>query len=399
MQIKKIPIKKGISLLLLYIFIINIVFLPNDTFQLKKISFALLVAINFDAVFYKKGNLNTLVFCFALILPLYIILKSTVLTGDFLGNVRIVFAGFMLLLYFIIKKYDFDFEKVLMQVLMSLAVFMLFMAALDFSGILPTMSNPILMWFYTTENAMIGRGARHAFGIIYFMKASSLLLLCLPYCIKRKKYIWAGIVLLALIISGTRANVFLGIIVLLSCLIYREQNIRRRALLIILVLFVAYLAIFKTRISDMILNIFTMKESNDLSRSRSLQSFFSIWKENPFSFFIGSGYSSEFYNIGLNQMVNNVELSYWNLLRRVGVFLFAIMMYMFFYPIAKTYKTETLTNIGYIAYLITAYTNPLLYTSTGITALIYMYYIMMKSQQAGEKELMVNTDPANSAIN
>ena len=376
-----IPVRKKITLFLLYVFVANVVFLPNDTFQLKKISFAVLIILNFDAFLYLKGKLNALVFCFAVVLPIYIISKSLILTGDLVGNVIGVFTGFMLLLYFVIQKYEFDFEFVLMRMLMILALFMVSMAILDFVGVLPTMSNPLLMWFYNTDNAMIGRGVRHAFGIIYFMKASPLLLLCLPYCIKNKKYIWTGIVLVALIISGTRANFLMGVIVFLVCFIYKERDFKRKMLLLFLTLIVIYIGVVGTDVTNIILNAFTIKESNDLSRRLSLQSIFSFWEANPLKFFIGSGYSSEFYNLRLNQMVSNTELSYWNLLRRVGFFTFLVMMYMFLYPSLKTCKFETLANIGYLAYLVVAYTNPLLYSSTGITALLYMYYLLMRFRQ------------------
>lgn len=382
MHIKIVELRKSITLLLLYLFIINVVFLPNDTFQLKKVSFVLLILLNIGIFFGTKDKLQTLVFMFATMLPLYIILKSFILTGNLMNNIAGGFTGFMLLLFFIIQKYNFDFEKILMRVLIALALFMVLMALLDFTGMVPTMSNPLLMWFYATENAMVGRGAGHAFGIIYFMKASPLLLICLPYCIKNKKYIWAIIVIVALLISGTRGNVLMGIIVFLACLIYGEKKIGRRLALVALLVIAVYVALFGIGFSDIILDAFTMKSHNDSLRSLSLESIFMNWKRDPISFIIGSGYSSEFFDFGMNQMVSNVELSYWNLLRRVGIFVFFMMMYMFIYPILKTYKSEPLANIGYIGYLIVAYTNPLLYTSTGITLLLYMFYLLMRKQMA-----------------
>ena len=93
--------------------------------------------------------------------------------------------------------------------------------------------------------------------------------------------------------------------------------------------------------------------------------------------------TSSFYNIAYNSYTVLVELSYWNLLRQLGLFLFVLAMYMFLKPlfsVAKNKNTRVLS-FGYISYLIVAYTNPLLYSSTGFCALLIMLYLSEKSER------------------
>ena len=64
------------------------------------------------------------------------------------------------------------------------------------------------------------------------MKSSPLLLLALPYQIKRNKPVQVAVAFFALLLSGTRANVLLAVMVLFSCYIYKDTNPKRKALLI-----------------------------------------------------------------------------------------------------------------------------------------------------------------------
>ena len=129
--------------------------------------------------------------------------------------------------------------------------------------------------------------------------------------------------------------------------------------------------------------MFEKKSYGDDVRLLTLISIKNLWENNPISFFLGFGMTSSFYNIAYNSYTVLVELSYWNLLRQLGLFLFVLAMYMFLKPlfsVAKNKNTRVLS-FGYISYLIVAYTNPLLYSSTGFCALLIMLYLSEKSER------------------
>ena len=366
--------KKRINTFLISVFLVNVVFLPNDTFYFKKISFVLLLILNIPC-FTRFNKKDDLLFLFlGALFPMVTILKSILIMGDPVGNLLEGFTGFMFLIYFVIKRYEIDFESILMNVLMVMAWFMVLMALLDFAHIMPTKSNSFLMWFHYSDNAMIGRGSNHAFGIIYFMKSSPLLLLTLPYQIKRNKLLPVAISFFALLLSGTRANVLLAVMVLFSCYIYKDKNPTRRMFLLIAEAIAVVVIIVGTGIVQKVINAFIMKQGDDNVRTLTLKSILDVWKDEPIKFFLGSGYTSEFYSEGRKAIVSTVELSYWNLMRRIGIFSFLILMYLFLKPL-KMIKRETCVCMGYLAYLAVAYVDPVLYSSTGITAVLYMYYL------------------------
>ena len=117
------------------------------------------------------------------------------------------------------------------------------------------------------------------------------------------------------------------------------------------------------------------KESGDLVRSETLLSIVSEWKRDALSFVIGQGYTKTFYNVGRMAWTYNVELSYWNLLRQVGLFCFIFIIYCYTKPIISMlrHKGNYPIILSYAAYLIGCYVNPLLYSSTGVTAMLFAY--------------------------
>ena len=388
---------RKINIWLIAFFVINVVFLPNDTFYMKKVSFILLVLINIPCFFRIESRDDLFFLLFGFIFPTYTIIKSIVIMGNAAGNFAEGFSGYMFLIYFIIKRYRINYEDILMKTLMSMAWFMVLMALLDFAHLVPTKSNPLIMWFQYSDNGMIGRGSNHAFGIIYFMKSSPLLLLALPYQIKRNKPVQVAVAFFALLLSGTRANVLLAVMVLFSCYIYKDTNPKRKALLITAEVIAVAAVVLGTGIIQKIIDAFIMKADGDNIRSLTMKSIIDVWKEEPLKFLTGSGYASDFYSEGRGEFVTTVELSYWNLLRRVGIIPFLILMYGFLKPL-KQFKAEPLICIGYIAYLMVAYVDPVLYSSTGISAMLYMYCLMWLKPAGEEAAESLTVNPCIEGV-
>jgi len=386
---------KKVNIFLIVFFLINVVFIPNDTFSMKKASFILLIFLNIPCFFQFKDRDDFFFLLYGFLFPTYTIIKSWLMVGNLSGNFMEGFSGYMFLIYFIIKRHGIDYETILMKILMAMAWFMVLMAILDFTHIRPTLSNPLLMWFQYTDNGMIGRGSNHAFGIIYFMKSSPLLLLALPYQIKRNKPIQAAVAFFALLLSGTRANVLLAVMVLFTCYIYKDKNPKRKALLIVLEIAAVAVVVIGTDVVQKMIDVFVMKADGDNIRSLTMKSIIDVWKDEPIKFLTGSGYASNFYSQGRKEFVNTVELSYWNLLRRVGILSFLAIMYMFLKPLRQI-RMETIICFGYIAFLAVAYVDPVLFSSTGISAVLYMYYLLnLKKENAVTTEALTNRSVVN----
>ena len=230
---------------------------------------------------------------------------------------------------------------------------------------------------------MVGAGDYLAIPICIFLKTSPLLLIMIPYYIVRKNYSFTLIFTLALIFSGTRANILISVFTVVLSLIYAKDFKYKKIFKIILIFTIGVYLFVSIDVLEVIKIMFEKKSYGDDVRLLTLISIKNLWENNPISFFLGFGMTSSFYNIAYNSYTVLVELSYWNLLRQLGLFLFVLAMYMFLKPlfsVAKNKNTRVLS-FGYISYLIVAYTNPLLYSSTGFCALLIMLYLSEKSER------------------
>lgn len=369
-----------INTTLFYIFLFNVIFIPNDTFGLKIISLAILLTLNIKCIFSPRTNDEKAVFIFGFILTSFTIVWSTFLTKELIANFKAGYPGYILLLYSVIKKYRIDLYKILIEILHLLALFSIGMAFLDISGILDMYDNAILNWFQQSSNAMIGKGAHLPIYYMLFFKTTPLLFVALLHDLSYKKAFYGIISFCALLLSGTRANIFMLFAVVCLYLCFMQKNQVLKLLSFTVVCVSVFLIVCDGRVINFVIDMFQRKSGGDATRAGHLQGILEVWKNNPVSFFIGSGYSAKFYSYGISQCTSNVELSYWNLLRQDGLILFVFTMIMYFYPIFKLIRQRRNYEmiLAYVAYLIIAYTNPFLYSSTGLSMVLLMYYICNK---------------------
>ena len=371
--------KYYLNLLLIWIYVFNAVFIPYDDFMLKKVSYILLVVFNIGEIINgcRLNKENIFITLFGGILPIYTIIKSAIITHDFAGNFASGYTGMIILLFFVIRKSKIDFISIMNSCLTALAVLICFSAFFDAIGLLPVLSNPILKWMYETSNANIGSGSIYLLGYYIFVKTSPMLLVGLGYQIQNRKYISTALYFVVLVLSGTRANASLAILVLGIGLMAKERTVKRKYIMLFIVICLGFILLIGMSGADKYIKFSSTKVASDMVREETLPSIIKTWQADPLSFIVGQGYTGEFYNYGIKRFASDVELSYWNLLRRVGVICFFLMMVCYLYPIWKIRKDKNTHTIitGYVAYLVGCYVNPLLYTSTGVTVLLYMFCI------------------------
>lgn len=380
-------IRRKINVVLLFLFVLNALFVPADPFEIKKVAMFALLVLNCDSFLRLRTKDEKWVFVVGAALTTATIFLSIVWTGNVIENVSLGYVGYILLFYPIIRQYRIDFVKMVIHVLTAMAYFIVIMGLLDLIGFISVYDNPYLMWLADSQNAMVGKGSHLPIGFAIFMKASPMIFLGIaysflnpksffaPYSFTKIKYVNTAVMCMALVLSGTRANMFLCLFFAAFCAVYQiKSQVKRNtfifAMVVLLLFFLGDGSLFNS-----VVDMFVRKASSDAVRNDTLDSILNVWKENPLGLFFGSGYSATFYNTGRGEYVSSVEISYWNLLRQVGLFMFIPMMAMYLYPAMKMLKEQknTLIILGYVAYLAVAYTNPLLYSSTGMTVLLFMY--------------------------
>ncbi len=386
-------IRERINAVLLIVFLFNAIFFPADPFELKILSFCLLLLLNLKTIFSIKNRFDAIIIFLGFVIPSFAIFVSCIQTGEIIANIRQGYVGYILLLLPVIKHYNFNYEKIFMLIMMGLAVLTIYMGTMHVLSIVYIRDNPFFTLFTETDCAMIGVGPA-LFKVVVFMKTSPIFVICVAYSLYQRKFGQAIIYLIALVFSGTRANLLVGLTVFIigTILIQDKQNLKRImfAFLVILVLL-----IIDGRIVKEIMSLFSEKSSGDDVRSGTLSSILTGWAYNPLSIICGTGFSSSFFNQGLGESSIIVELSYWNLLRQVGILNFIFIISAFLYPAVKLFddgvKERNILNklvliLGLFGYMIIAYTNPLLYSSTGYVMLLFIYSVLMEKNRKNDKK-------------
>lgn len=370
-----ISISYSVNVFLTSIFVLNVVFLPNDTFNLKIITLLFLLLINIPICFNPKTHVDKLIIFFGFFLTSFTIIWSILLTND-LSNISLGYAGYILLLYPIIKTHKINFRKIFLFILNLMAYFTVIMAVLDLLHIVPMETNQLLMWFNTSSNAMIGKGSHLPIYYMIFFKTSPLLFFALLESLYSGKKFRFVVLFISILLSGTRANILILIAVTIIYLCFFHKNTRLRHAFMLLFVCAVIVLLIDGRVLGLIYDMFARKSSSDAVRAGHIQGLLEYWRHNPINFIVGSGFSSQFYSYGVNEMTSSIELSYWNLLRQVGLLFFIPMMNMYLYPVFKLIKFRNQRHLilAYLAYLVISYTNPFLYSSTGLVAVLFMYY-------------------------
>lgn len=371
---------------LLYFFTFFVVFTPVDVFSMKKASLFLLLVLSVKYIeLFPTDGLHKTISMFGFWLTTISILISSILTLDFVSNVVQGYMGWILLLFYLIEGKKIDFSIIFENVLVLLALFTVCSAILDFLGIIPMYSNGILNWMSELRIAYVGKQSKLATGYMIFVKTSPLLVLLLPAAYQKKKYITVVLCMTAILISGTRANIIIGFVVLTSAILFKMQKTLFEKLFLIVSITVIIYFIVDGGVFDVIGSMFDVKAEDDAVRKKILHNIISGFCSNPISFLIGSGFSSPFYNEARQGLSTLVELSYWNLLRQVGIFIFIPMLIGYLYPAYRLIKIKDTRPIAIacLGYLLIAYTNPLLYSTTGILGLLYMFYLVYKNDSNG----------------
>ena len=370
---KKITIgKKELVSFLIVLLLIICIFFPGDTLNLNVVFWAAACLVGIEAFVSSIRNKKySYIIFMGTVFPFMVMVWSFIITGNITDAITGAYCPVYILLVVLIRFYNINYEKKLMVMLEILALFTICILLLDIMGVSDVNTGGVNTFVYKYDMGVMGKSSAYAVYYKIFFKTSPLLLLLFPYCMKEKNYFMIAIVFFALVISGTRANIFVGVVVLLFGIFNLWNKNKKSKMIIVVGSLVILLLLFPTMYEIFRDMMYTEGSiSSDEIRNGQLYSFFKVFS-NPSNLILGQGFGSEFWDSGRMAYVSSSEISYLDLLRKMGLICFIPFAYFVLKPFK--FKINLYLKVVYMGYLIIALTNPLLFSTTAFVMYIYLY--------------------------
>lgn len=378
--------KSIISRIMLRMIICYCVLFPADKLNIKEIILFLTLFMGIPNITNGvKRPENTLILFYGVVYPVFVFFTSIIIGDSNVGScLSYDYVWIYLLLIFPIVDLNVNI-KVPFLLATTIVAFMIdFIYLTDLFGIISIYNNPVIEFFSSMNEMQWGKGELATFGYSIFFKSSPLIVLTLGYAIYNKKYIWTALLFLSLLASGTRANFLIGVmLIVLIPLLCWQNTISKKMIIIAVILVIAI------NLVPILLEKFTALNELKYSRSESIKyeaikTIISFMNEHPYRYLFGSGVGSSFYFPARHSDVNVVEVSYFDYFRQVGIVGFSFFIFFLVKPLKWLMKTQKWLVFSYIGYLMIAFTNPLLVTSTS-----FMLYLMILTNGMGEKRISI----------
>lgn len=373
--------KKTINELLISAFVIISVIFPGDIYSLKKILFSSICIVNAKLIISSLARKrNGILAFFGFVFPTILFLYSLLMTVNIVVAFSRSFAAYMFLLIFIVKQYKIDFEKILIKSITLIAFATVTLALLDLAGLINVNTgffrNEIM---YGYGLGLMGKSSLYPFYYKIFFRTSSLLVILLFKKFNDSKYFITLLTLVALIISGTRANVLFPLFFLVAYYVFDTGNKSKLIRYAFVATAIACTIIFSGVIIQNFNEAFIVRgEVSDTVRQGHIEGIKELITSDPWIILKGSGMGSEFYSYGRDAYVSSIEWSYIDLWRQMGFLFFFLFLVFITLPLFYKHEVGNYKKYAYITYLCIAATNPLLFSSTSYLVFIYMYYDLKK---------------------
>lgn len=240
-------------------------------------------------------------------------------------------------------------------------------------------------YIYTTDKQMTAFGQRHFFGITYaslFFSTSPLLVFPLSFYTYRflfhnkkiRNLLLSLLVLITMVLSGTRANIFSGFLIVGLLFIYWLYI--KISKLFILIIPIFLILVIPVVVSTLSIN--GIDQSNKIKLGH-LNSYIELYEDHPLYLLTGQGIGGTFYSEGSRAVIEKTELTYLETIRLFGLPLSLFFYYLLCVPFflflrnIKYMPDKIYFFLAYFFYLVIAGTNPLLMSSTGFLVLVSVY--------------------------
>lgn len=363
----------------------------NQIFRMKELFFVLTFAIGLFG-FLKFTNLYIIVFScfFSLLYPLIWLFFGYLFDYQFSAEYGVMylksFAFFMLLNVSLDTRIDFPRLFAISTLLViPITIFLFnFISGYEFADVV----------FLDYESTLII--SRRAFGgfifdPVIFYKTSPLLIFGLSYLCQenRLKYSFLNMILIilclsTLIISGTRANMLCGFIIILVFVyvnFFSKSKIKKTVFWISL--FFSSLIFLIPFLSTY---VFDKSEQSNETKLNIISDYFSLWSKDIFSVFLGQGLGGGF-NTSERGLVYLAEPTYFEVIRMFGliggffilIFILAPLYLLIVSKDSDYYKKYYYVFVAYLLYIfIEIPSNPLLLSSTGMLVMVVIYSVSIK---------------------
>lgn len=354
--------------------IIYCVLFPADHLKIKEIILVLALLFNLPSIisFIKNdsGRVRLLFYSlfFPFILTMYALLREAPL-GDTLSY-GYVWIFLLLIPAIVYRNMDVKRPFIFATILVAIAIDFIYLT--DVIGIMSIYSNPLVVFLDSMNELQYGKGILSTFGYSIFYKSSPLLFLTYGYMLNKKRYLWAAVLFLSFLASGTRANFLMGLFLTVTIPVLDSKKLSKKAIITIFVLGAAFA--FAPSIIEKMTALNAIKYSrSEAIKFQAIQVIFDVMKQNPLNYIFGTGVGSSFYFPARGTWVNIVEVSYFDYFRQVGIVGMFFFIAFLVRPIKKYINDYKWLLLTYVAYLAVAFTNPLLVTSTAFMVYVLMY--------------------------
>ena len=370
--------RKSINTFLIYVFVFVTALMPAESFNMKELLLGLIIITNIDTIINGFSKYKY-VLGFGVILPCWMLLVSVIAGGEIVDSIRSVYIFTFIWIPVIAIRFGIDLKRVFLNVTFYIAIIIDVFVILHASGIMPMQSNPLAMWLNESGNGQLSYGSVAIFYYVFFLNACPLTLFTLVDAMQNGNKVRIIVVILALMFSGTRANIYLGFVTIVAYLIVYKRNDWKKYLLILCggLLSVFVLIRIAPTMIEKIQIINSVKTYGDELRARRTAAAVGEIFGNAKVFFFGMGANVPFRANGI--LNYSSEMSYIEIWRIHGVISFLAIISMLVYLLLKNRKDAN--TIAYVGYLAICAADPFLMTSTGFLMVMYMFYLFMSSTE------------------
>lgn len=368
------------------LFFLVVIIDPTDTILgLKSKTFVLLVAFNMIAY---RPSFRFLPHILVVYFAVTVSHMLSVFQGNSPGveNVMATYISFTpLILLLWVHHYD----------LLKLTLFPAMVAAIVVCVIFVLCTNDerlegIIYLFMTQHNHTIMMSHRYILGVeIFGVYYKSFVCLGMPlfwlYYTLYNSHTWkrrialllpVGIMTFAFLVSGTRATMLLPFYTI-ALVSYKQFAAMRTGKYFLYPLLAGFVLCF-------FLMLFMMAsekgESSNIIKFGHIVSYKELFDQHPIYLLLGQGPGTRFYSEGFHRLTTETEWTYLEIIRQYGLMGLLIMFTLLypFYALWKHHSSSYFVGImgAYLAYLMIAGTNPLLFSSTGMQIVLCIYSIV-----------------------
>lgn len=379
----KLETKKRIDILqtLVSVLVVYCILFPADKLNVKEI---IIVITLLCYLLDNRDNLriSKFIFGYGIVFPIILVLYSIIRGTSLDSTLSYGYVWIYLLLLPAITKYKIDIKKPFFFATYIVALIIDFIMIADVLGVFTIYSNPLSTFFMNMDELQgLGKGVLATFGYSIYYKSCPLILVTYGYMIYKKKYMLCLPLFLSMLACGTRANFLMAVFITVAVPILCIDKKSKKMLFVLIIFGVGFYLLPEIYDKLVALNALKYDRSESVKLS-DMQTIFGLLSNNVFNSLFGFGVGSSFYSVRGSYMTT-FELSYIDYLRQVGLVGISFFIVFILKPVKKLFINQRWLLIGYISYLVVAFTNPLLVTSTSfmLYLLVYSEYLLVDKEK------------------